>query len=173
MDNEQKQTMSDKEIEINNESIPAGLSGWLVLIAFHLVVMAIVYGIPLLALFFHPEIYFRFQNTSEKLFFILSCVVGVISVVTIILALAALFKKESVFVNRYRLFIYSIVLISVVDCASLLWLNALGYYSSYGCYGGDILLKKVMVAFVHPVFLICVCIPYLEKSKRVKKIFTR
>ncbi|MEM6052420.1 DUF2569 family protein [Erwinia sp. P7711] len=173
MNKEQRQKNTGQEIALNKEGIPMGLSGWLVLIAFHLVFMATVYAISLLVIFFHPEVYFQFQHVSEKLFFILSCIVSLISIVVIVLALVAFFRKKSIFVNRYRLFIYSIVLISVVDCARLLWFHALSYDFSYGCYEDGILLKKVMVAFVHPLFLICVCIPYLEKSKRVKKTFTR
>ncbi|VEA64702.1 Protein of uncharacterised function (DUF2569) [Serratia plymuthica] len=173
MDIERQQTTTDKEITLNKESIPAGLSGWLVLIAFHLIVMATVYGVSLLVIFFRPEIYFRLQHSSEKLFFILSCIAGIISIVVMVLALVAFFIKKTIFVNRYKLFIYSIILVSIVDCASLLWFHSLGYDSSYGYYEDGILLKKVIVAFVHPVFLICVCIPYLEKSKKVKEIFTR
>ncbi|WP_234366550.1 MULTISPECIES: hypothetical protein [Pantoea] len=54
MDTEQQQTTSDKEISLNKESVPEGLSGWLVLIVFHLIVMATVYGVSLLALFYRP-----------------------------------------------------------------------------------------------------------------------
>lgn len=169
---ERQQTTTDKKNVLNKEGVPEGLSGWLMLIAFHLIILATIYGISLLVIFFRPELYFRLQYTSEKLFFILSCVAGVISIVTIVLALVAFFRKKSVFASRYRLFIYSVILVSVVDCASLLWFHALGYDFSYGCYEEGILLKKVIVAFVHPVFLMCVCIPYLEKSKRVKKTFT-
>lgn len=172
MDIEQ-QTTTDKEIALNKESLPAGLSGWLVLIAFHLVIMSTVYSISLLVLIFRPEIYFQLSHVSEKIFFILSVIAGVITIVVIVWALVAFFRKKSSFVNRYRLFIYSIILVSVVDCASLLWFHALGYDSSYGYYEEGLLLKKVIAAFVHPVFLICVCIPYLEKSKRVKKTFIR
>lgn len=75
--------------------------------------------------------------------------------------------------NCYRLFVYSIVLVSIVDCASLLWFHALGYDSSYGYYGDGVFLKKIIVVFIHPIFLMCVYIPYLEKSKRFKETFIR
>ncbi len=173
MDTEQQQTTNDKEISLNKESVPEGLSGWLVLIAFHLIVMATVYGVSLLALFFRPRIYFDLKHSSEKVFFIISYVASVICIVVIVLALVAFFRKQSIFASRYRLFIYSIVLISIVDCASLLWFHALGYGSRYGYYEDDLLLKQVLASFVHPLFLICVCIPYLEKSKMVEQTFTR
>lgn len=173
MDIERQQTGNDKKNGLNKESVPAILSGWLVLIAFHLIIMATVYGVSLLVLFFRPELYFRLQYTSEKLFFILSCIASVLSIVVIVLALVAFFRKKSIFMSCYRLFIYSIVLVSIVDCASLLWFHALGYDSSYGYYGDGIFLEKIIVAFIHPIFLICVCIPYLERSKRVKGIFIR
>lgn len=54
IDTEKQQTTSDKETPLNKESMPEGLNGWLVLIAFHLIVMATVYGVSLLALFFAP-----------------------------------------------------------------------------------------------------------------------
>lgn len=173
MDTEQQQTTCDEEMSLNKECITEGLSGWLVLIAFHLIVMATVYGVSLLVLFFRPQIYFELTRSSEKVFFITSSVASVICIVIIVLALVAFFRKQSIFVNRYRLFVYSIALISIIDCASLLWFHALGYDSRYGYYGDDLLLKQVLASFVHPLFLICVCIPYLEKSKRVKQTFTR
>lgn len=173
MDIKQQKKTTDKEIALKKDSMPPGLSGWLILIVFHLIVMAIVYGVSLLVLFFRPEQYFRLQHTSEKLFFMLSCVAGGISIAIIVLALVAFFRKKCIFLSRYRLFIYSIILVSIVDCASLLWYHALGYDSSYGYYEDGVLLKKVIVAFIHPIFLMCVCIPYLDKSKRVKETFAR
>lgn len=172
MDIEQQKKITDKEITLDKKSVHEGLSGWLVLIAFHLIIMATAYGVSLLAILFHPEMFLRLQYSSEKLFFILSCVTGMISIVAIILSLVAFFRKKAVFVNRYRLFIYSIALVSIVDCARILWFHAAGYDSSYLYYGEGILLKQILVSFVHPLFLICVCIPYLEKSQRVKMTFT-
>ncbi|WP_289367443.1 hypothetical protein [Pantoea stewartii] len=51
MDIERQQTNTDKKNVFNKEGVPAGLSGWLMLIAFHLIIMATVYGISLLVIF--------------------------------------------------------------------------------------------------------------------------
>lgn len=101
--------------------MPPGLSGWLILIALHLFVMVTVYGVSLLAIFLRPDIYFRLQHVSERVFFILTSIVSAFSIVLIISTLIAFFSKKYIFVGRYRLFVYFIALISVVDCASLLW----------------------------------------------------
>ncbi|HAV1831597.1 TPA: lipase maturation factor family protein [Enterobacter hormaechei subsp. steigerwaltii] len=170
MDIKQKNTNTLSEPNVNN-GVSTRLSLGLILIALHLMLMLVIYGVSLLVIFFNPTIYSLFQHASQKIFFMLNSGASLLSLVLMALSLVALFRKQSAFVGRYRLFIYSIALISVIQCASLLWFHAMGYDFKYRYDNGG-LFREVMIAFIHPVLLVCICIPYLEKSQRVEAILT-
>ncbi|WP_260467654.1 hypothetical protein [Pantoea dispersa] len=66
---ERQQTTTDKKNVLNKEGVPEGLSGWLMLIAFHLIILATVYGISLLVIFFALSYIFD-SNTHQRNYFL-------------------------------------------------------------------------------------------------------
>ncbi|KEY59824.1 DUF2569 family protein [Serratia sp. DD3] len=148
-----------------------GIGGWLIVIIMHLVTSLFyyIYSISSNSLRFNGFSSIKKSPFSPllglteniyKLFLSINIVVEFILIVIIVLCLVSLFFRKRSFKKYYRLFVFLSLTQPLLIMAFMFW------------YAYHISMTSVfLILFSYPIAMVYICLPYLERSKRVRLTF--
>lgn len=170
--------MSNKENSVNCSCINEqkrknlnGIGGWLIVVIIHLVTSLLFYISDVEGLLLRLNDFSNMKKNlsnsimgltenAHKIFSSINLVVGVVLIVIIVLCLVSLFFRKRSFKKYYRLFVFLSLIQPLVIMAFMFW------------YAYHISIASIfLILFSYPIAMVYICLPYLERSKRVRLTF--